>query len=535
NKRVGIDVDIPLVEGLRFFFEDGHLAIECTNFTGRFTLSKSRTIPAALTTPVIESKKRQVEEPFVIYEDTAKRQKCISPDDKVLTKAIKFVSNEKENQNNVGTKEESKVEASEELNQARSEAPRLPLQLLKAESPEKPKSASTTPSKIKVKKTKVVKKSAEIKSFFAPKDSVKAETIEEPTPNDEIDVATSHVTQEDEEVISETIPANLESFTGTYELVSVKGTKPCQRWGATATLIGDNRIVLYGGESEEETTLSDLFIYNIQTAEWSRPQNCESIPRAWHSSVYLPQKKLMLVFGGECLKNDAMESLSDFMILDTECFLWYPPAVNGTPPTGRSGHTMCVLGSDVVVFGGTRGRNRMNSMHILDTNTWTWRSLKVEGRAPGARNYHSAVAMGKNRMVIFGGNDTKRSFDDVHVLERREADGAWFWFHPTTTGSGPTPRTGQSAVALDDNTIVIYGGWDPQWDAPQNTKLFGDVFALNIQTWQWTPMAVTPSEAMQRVGHSAVVSGTDNKLMYLFSGQNVKETRINDVHTIRLA
>jgi hypothetical protein len=42
------------------------------------------------------------------------------------------------------------------------------------------------------------------------------------------------------------------------------------------------------------------------------------------------------------------------MVLDTEIYLFYPPAMSGKSPPARSGHSAAVLGKDLVVFGGCR-------------------------------------------------------------------------------------------------------------------------------------------------------------------------------------
>ncbi|CAN0540242.1 unnamed protein product, partial [Laminaria digitata] len=36
--------------------------------------------------------------------------------------------------------------------------------------------------------------------------------------------------------------------------------------------------------------------------------------------------------------------------------LLYPPAISGKSPTARSGHSAAIIGTDLVVFGGVRGR-----------------------------------------------------------------------------------------------------------------------------------------------------------------------------------
>ncbi|OQR86738.1 Rab9 effector protein [Achlya hypogyna] len=538
----GIDVDIPSVDGLRFYFENGQLAIECTNFTGCFALAKARATDSTMVPKPANKRSVDAASPIVIYEDPAKRQKV-----------------------RASSSDRSSAEEDDAMVHPPKTTPRKPLQPLPTvDADTEAKETAVTPSpsptgKAKGKRgrpskktentkktTEVVKKATEpttVMSFFTPK---KDQSSKDDTPKPEPEAAKAAPSSvvvpmspesavEDTHPTSSSAPLSLQLYTGTYARVEVSGDIPAQRWGATATAIDGNRVVLYGGESEDETTLADMHVYDAATRSWSRPANCESLPRAWHSAVSVPQRKLLLVFGGERLVNGAMDSLADLMVLDTECFLWYPPATHGALPSERSGHTMCLLGSDVVVFGGSRGRSRMNSIHLLSTEDWAWSNIKVEGRAPQARNYHSAVAMGPNRMVIFGGNDTKRSFDSVHVLERRAADGAWFWFHPSTSGEGPAPRTGQAAVALDASTLVIYGGWDPQYTAPQNTKLFGDVFALDTETWEWKAIAMANADGMQRVGHCAVLGNNGAKELLIFGGQDVKETRISDVYSLQLA
>jgi len=169
------------------------------------------------------------------------------------------------------------------------------------------------------------------------------------------------------------------------------------------------------------------------------------------------------------------------MVLDTEIFLWYPPAVSGKAPSARAGHSACLLGlpkssdgggadacwadarvSELVVFGGTRGRSWDGGLHVLNCDRWEWARPKVRdlrpfeqapptpprllptltpplplrlthargaqtfGPAPSPRSYHSATAIcvaspaasedRPSAMVLFGGNDGERTFNDVHVL-----------------------------------------------------------------------------------------------------------------------
>ena len=160
----------------------------------------------------------------------------------------------------------------------------------------------------------------------------------------------------------------------------------------------------------------------FQESHWSKPINCESLPRTWHSATYLEEKNILLVFGGERNIAGTPEVLADIMVLDTEIFLWYPPAVSGKPPSPRAGHSASLIHQEgsalVVVFGGVRGRKWQNSLHVLDTERWHWNQPRIAGIAPPARCYHSAtVANEGSCIVIFGGNDGDTSFNSVEVLQ----------------------------------------------------------------------------------------------------------------------
>jgi Galactose oxidase, central domain len=103
---------------------------------------------------------------------------------------------------------------------------------------------------------------------------------------------------------------------------------PPPRWGHTLTPIQDQNVVLYGGQTIQSetvaTTLSDLYVYDCQTQQFSKPIQCDGVERQWHSAAYLPQRQLMIAFGGEAPDDKGkMKTLNQVMVLDTEIMLWY--------------------------------------------------------------------------------------------------------------------------------------------------------------------------------------------------------------------
>ena len=150
---------------------------------------------------------------------------------------------------------------------------------------------------------------------------------------------------------------------------------------------------------------------------------------------------------------------------------WCRPVVVGEAPLPRAGHSAVMHGSTVVLFGGSRGYGTpaFGDLHMLDVGNvepWEeggsgeamvfWYRPSATGTPPSARAGHTAVVVGHN-MLIVGGADAKRSFEDLHVLDCNTHT----WSCPPSTGPPPCPRAGHSAVALGD-TVVLFGGADAE-------------------------------------------------------------------------
>jgi len=332
---------------------------------------------------------------------------------------------------------------------------------------------------------------------------------------------------------------------------------PSARWGQTMVLIENSRLLVYGGErldsdSQNLKTLSDLHVYDLNTKKWTKPINCEGIPRAWHSATFLPDRNLLIAFGGESIqeKTQKKTTTEQVMILDTELMLWYPPSVSGDVPIVCSGHTATFLPdtNQLVIFGGVRNQRWKNNIAVLDTIRWAWSVPKVTGLAPRPRSDHSVTALShpdKNGsiLVYFGGTNGTVSFDSVHVLDTNDSE-EWSWSHPNISGIKPSPRSGHCATLLEDNkTILIYGGWDPHnvdvGKGLKKEKIYGDSYLLDTESWSWRagpkPRYVgggPRNGGKQRVGHSAILApGTNSTQVLVFGGRLPDDEFVCDFQT----
>lgn len=199
-----------------------------------------------------------------------------------------------------------------------------------------------------------------------------------------------HADESEEETKMEEDNALADTKEGTTESLSQDTPirpSPCPRWGHTMTELGGDKVLVYGGQSFDlqgnPVILDDVHVYDMDKGLWNKPIQCRGDKCQWHSATYLPERQLVITFGGETVdpvKNKVITSNS-LKALDTDIMLWYPPAVSGDIPTGRSGHTMTLLPNtnELVLFGGVKGARWLNTVSVLDTVRWVWTAPKVEG------------------------------------------------------------------------------------------------------------------------------------------------------------
>jgi hypothetical protein len=319
-------------------------------------------------------------------------------------------------------------------------------------------------------------------------------------------------------------------------------------------------LVLYGGQAFDDDdddadgnttnksyfypkTLQDVLVYDYVQQTWFKPYNCEGLPRQWHTCTYIPDRQLLIAFGGEHQSTTEtggggggggkVKTSDTVMCLDVEIMLWYPPSVTGDVPSGRSGHTATLIENhkEIVVFGGVKGSKWLNTVYVLDVDRWKWSIAKVQGVPPKPRSYHTATALPDDRIVIFGGNNADTSFNSVHVLQQINDENShsidnnkcWRWTNPTCHGILPSPRTGHSATLLSDQkTICVCGGWDPNAEEEVSSSDDAHMFSLegcyllDTNSWTWRkggkllyadlpPQVQGANGGEKRVGHAAVL------------------------------
>jgi len=114
-------------------------------------------------------------------------------------------------------------------------------------------------------------------------------------------------------------------------------------------------------------------------------------------------------------------------VLDFGTMRWSQPLVQGPPPIPRFGQTMTLVGSKVVIFGGSSGAHHMltnDHVAILDLETLVWSQIRPAGPTPFPLHYHTANLYA-NKILYFGGIRKFNGFivldiDSIEALKNRD-------------------------------------------------------------------------------------------------------------------
>ena len=188
----------------------------------------------------------------------------------------------------------------------------------------------------------------------------------------------------------------------------------------------------------------------------------------------------ILVFGGY---SDSSNAIRGTWVYTPIINSWYRLSlVSIEQPVARTGHTMVSLcKTTVVLFGGFQDRESyaFNDTWLFDGIREEWKKLelKMEGEDVKARAFHTGVVLQQERsscrckdsLFVFGGleeygnNRKMKEMNDLLELRcQKEEDGertyTWYRHEHPNISEWPKRRHLHHAVAINDSTMLVYGG-----------------------------------------------------------------------------
>ena len=228
--------------------------------------------------------------------------------------------------------------------------------------------------------------------------------------------------------------------TGTFAFT---GSLNAARYGHTATLLADGRVLVTGGATNGAgTELASAEVYDPKTGTFTALGNMTTA-RYGHAATWLPNGTV-LITGGVDSTNTALSSAETF-----------DPATGkftsaGNMTTARIGHT-ATLGIDniVVIAGGGTTAATLNSAEIFDTGSPAFTA--VSGMIAGRSDQTASVL--QDNLLLTGGFDINSS--SLSSAELRNDDFQIF----NATGNMTTSRVFDTATVLNNGNVIIVGGY----------------------------------------------------------------------------
>ncbi|KAK4170442.1 Tip elongation aberrant protein 1 [Cladorrhinum sp. PSN259] len=255
----------------------------------------------------------------------------------------------------------------------------------------------------------------------------------------------------------------------------VVGEVPVPLRAMTCTTVGKKLVIFGGGDGP--AYYNDVYVLDTVNFRWSKPRilgdKAPSKRRAHTACLY---KNGIYVFGG----GDGVRALNDIWRLDVSDInkmSWKlisspttstdgrSPGGRDTRPKARGYHTANMVGSKLIIYGGSDGGECFNDVWVYDVETHTWKAVNIP--VTYRRLSHTATIVGSYLFVI-GGHDGNEYSNDVLLLNLVTMS----WDRRKVYGLPPSGR-GYHGTILHDSRLLTIGGFD-------GTEVFGDVWILEL-------------------------------------------------------
>ena len=232
--------------------------------------------------------------------------------------------------------------------------------------------------------------------------------------------------------------------------VVATGSLTVPRFGQTATLLADGKVLIAGGMPGNGAYHATAELYDPATGRFA-PAGSMGSARACHTATLLPNGKVLLAGGADRSWNHLATSEL------------YDPATGmftstGNMTTGRCGAAAVLLPTGkVLIVGGDRSSDSgiLASAELYDPPSGTFFPT---GSMHTPRAAFAAVLLKNGKVLVVGGASAGRFPNETIEASAELYDPATRRFTPT--GHMTVPRYKLAAVLLEDGRALIVGGSD---------------------------------------------------------------------------
>jgi len=273
-----------------------------------------------------------------------------------------------------------------------------------------------------------------------------------------------------------------------------------------------------GAAEDVTTTTSTTAIPTTTTtteapATWREAQPVGDTPsaRCYQGMVYDSESDQILVFGGF----DGVESLGDTWVYDPATERWgdLEAQGEGQPLADKQIAAAYAAAEQLVVsFDGTTWG------YDVVQNSWSALGPKGAKLKPARQGCCMAVDQRSGVVVLFGGTDNLRSYNETWVYDPSTN----WWGRVEIEGDIPKGRSDASMV-YDPGTglMVLFGGVDSDFTC------LNDMWTFDIETSTWTRVVANTRVPMARSAHAMAYDGHSGEVI-LFGGIDSQFVCYND-------
>ena len=199
----------------------------------------------------------------------------------------------------------------------------------------------------------------------------------------------------------------------TWEEMQVTATSPPPICRHSAVVDAD-QMYLFGG-SDNSTESDNTYILNLKTKTWTiKRAEASGLPPPIDNHSAVVHNHEMVVFGGFI----GGSRCNQVFTLNLPSLVWSAPATSGTAPSPRSGHTAMVYNSTMIVYGGCNDDGaKLNDVWKLNLPSYMWEKMALQGQVPEGRSGHS-VCLYRSIMIVFGGmKDLTKETNEMYGLQ----------------------------------------------------------------------------------------------------------------------
>lgn len=290
---------------------------------------------------------------------------------------------------------------------------------------------------------------------------------------------------------------------------------PFPRYGhATNQATGASSEVYIFGGLVRDSVKNDMYIMRVEPTQVQRPSGVKPdialnatlvqtsghapLPRVGHSAVLV--SNVFILWGGDTKIRAGDRQDDALYLLNLNNREWTRVAAGtfsgGPGPAGRYGHTLSIIGSNLLLFGGQVESTFFDELWQFDLNslksTPTWQLVSVAGPRPARRTGHTCVTY-QDRLYLFGGTDGNYHYNDTWCFDFATRT----WTELKCIGYIPAPREGHAACLIDD-IMYIFGG------RGVDGSDLGDLASFKISSQRWFMFAHMGPAPFGRSGHTLV-------------------------------